>query len=118
MQSTPQLGSSRREGIALSPKVGVAVGYVRVVAFSAFSANPSTPAEALAVALSLFLIVFLSIVAGAALPVLLERLGAGASNAATTIQVVMDVSGVFITCAVCAALLDGRLAYLLDSLPA
>ena len=50
---------------------------------------------------------FLSIVLGAALPILLEKLGAGASNAATTIQVVMDVSGVLITCAVCAALLEG-----------
>ena len=63
--------------------------------------------EALAVAASLFLIVALSIVLGAALPIFLEKINAGASNAATTIQVVMDVSGVLITCAVCGYLLDG-----------
>ena len=52
-------------------------------------------------------IVALSIVLGAALPIFLEKINAGASNAATTIQVVMDVSGVLITCAVCGYLLDG-----------
>jgi len=46
-------------------------------------------------------------VLGAALPIALEKAGLGASNAATSIQVVMDVSGVLITCAVCAALLEG-----------
>ena len=64
-------------------------------------------ARSLAVAASLFLIVALSIVLGAALPIFLEKINAGASNAATTIQVVMDVSGVLITCAVCGYLLDG-----------
>ena len=44
---------------------------------------------------------------GAALPIALEKAGLGASNAATSIQVVMDVSGVLITCAVCGYLLDG-----------
>ena len=79
------------------------VGYCRVVAFTA---NTSST-EALAVAASLFLIVALSIVLGAALPIFLEKINAGASNAATTIQVVMDVSGVLITCAVCGYSLDG-----------
>ena len=79
------------------------VGYCRVIAFTA---NTSST-EALAVAASLFLIVALSIVLGAALPIFLEKINAGASNAATTIQVVMDVSGVLITCAVCGYLLDG-----------
>ena len=79
------------------------VGYCRVVAFTA---NTSST-EALAVAASLFLIVALSIVLGAALPIFLEKINAGASNAATTVQVVMDVSGVLITCAVCGYLLDG-----------
>ena len=63
------------------------VGYCRVIAFTA---NTSST-EALAVAASLFLIVALSIVLGAALPIFLEKINAGASNAATTIQVVMDV---------------------------
>jgi len=79
------------------------VGFVRVYSFTA----ATTTTEALAITASLFLIVFLSIVLGAALPILLEKLGAGASNAATTIQVVMDVSGVLITCAVCGYVLDG-----------
>ena len=65
------------------------VGYCRVIAFTA---NTSST-EALAVAASLFLIVALSIVLGAAFPIFLEKINAGASNAATTIQVVMGVPG-------------------------
>jgi Mg/Co/Ni transporter MgtE len=80
-------------------------GFCRVYLFTA----ATTIDEATAITLSLFLIVFLSVVLGAALPILLERLGVGASNAATTIQVVMDVSGVLITVVVCQALLDGVL---------
>ena len=72
---------------------------------SAFSEG--TVAEAGAITVALFLIVALSVVLGAALPIALEKAGLGASNAATSIQVVMDVSGVLITCAVCAALLEG-----------
>jgi cation transporter-like permease len=78
-------------------------GFCRVYLFTA----ATTIDEAYAITLALFLIVFLSVVLGAALPILLERLGVGASNAATTIQVVMDVSGVLITVVVCQALLDG-----------
>ena len=91
-----------RMALVLAAALSV-VGYCRVVAFTA---NTSST-EALAVAASLFLIVALSIVLGAALPIFLEKINAGASNAATTIQVVMDVSGVLITCAVCGYLLDG-----------
>ena len=81
-----------------------------------FVAKPVTPVDlpnasllrrTAALIYDLFLIVALSIVLGAALPIFLEKLNAGASNAATTIQVVMDVSGVLITCAVCGYLLDG-----------
>ena len=91
-----------RMALVLAAALSV-VGYCRVIAFTA---NTSST-EALAVAASLFLIVALSIVLGAALPIFLEKINAGASNAATTIQVVMDVSGVLITCAVCGYLLDG-----------
>ena len=90
-----------RMALVLAAALSV-VGYCRVIAFTA---NTSST-EALAVA-SLFLIVALSIVLGGALPIFLEKINAGASNAATTIQVVMDVSGVLITCAVCGYLLDG-----------
>ena len=79
------------------------VGFYRVYSFTS---NASTM-DAFAITLSLFLIVSISIVLGAALPIGLEKLGAGASNAATTIQVIMDVSGVLITCAVCGYVLDG-----------
>ena len=98
--SWPMFGGAPGRNMAAALSV---VGYCRVIAFTA---NTSST-EALAVAASLFLIVALSIVLGAALPIFLEKINAGASNAATTIQVVMDVSGVLITCAVCGYLLDG-----------
>eukprot|EP00629_Pelagomonadales_sp_RCC1024_P000840 CAMPEP_0119296706 /NCGR_PEP_ID=MMETSP1329-20130426/50708_1 /TAXON_ID=114041 /ORGANISM="Genus nov. species nov., Strain RCC1024" /LENGTH=311 /DNA_ID=CAMNT_0007297643 /DNA_START=147 /DNA_END=1078 /DNA_ORIENTATION=+ len=79
------------------------VGFYRVYSFSA----GATTADAFAITLSLFIIVSISIVLGAALPIGLEKVGAGASNAATTIQVIMDVSGVLITCAICGYVLDG-----------
>ena len=81
------------------------VGFVRV-----YGSN-STVEESIAITVALFLIVSISIVLGAALPILLDRIGAGASNAATTIQVAMDVSGVAITCLVCSTLLDGQVLH-------
>lgn len=62
--------------------------------------------DAVAITLSLFCIVFLSVVLGSLLPSLLDKIGAGPSNAATAIQVVMDILGVFLTCSICTLLLD------------
>jgi Mg/Co/Ni transporter MgtE len=56
--------------------------------------------ETLVVLLSIFVIVFLSVNLGALLPLLLQRLGFDPAHAGTTIQVVMDITGVLITCRV------------------
>ncbi len=47
-----------------------------------------------------------SVLAGAALPFGLARLGIDPANAGTSIQVLMDVSGVLITCVTCKLILD------------
>lgn len=72
----------------------VVAGYVRVVAFHA------STADALAISASLFLIVSSSVVMGTVLPLALTSIKVDAAHASTTIQVVMDVLGVLITCTV------------------
>jgi Mg/Co/Ni transporter MgtE len=74
-------------------------GYARVYL------SEGVPLDASAIALSLFLIVNASVLAGATLPFLLAWRGVDPAHAGTTVQVVMDVAGVFITCAVCRAML-------------
>ncbi|KAL6768542.1 hypothetical protein ACKKBF_B11140 [Auxenochlorella protothecoides x Auxenochlorella symbiontica] len=64
------------------------------------------PRHASAIALSLLLIVNTSVLVGTALPFALARLGVDPANAGTSIQVVMDVMGVLITCACCRLVLD------------
>lgn len=62
--------------------------------------------NATAIAISLFLIVVCSVIAGTGLPFALARAGIDPANAGTSIQVIMDVSGVLITCATCHLVLD------------
>jgi len=57
---------------------------------------------AIGISASLFAIVTTSTLCGSLLPFLLAKLGQDPANAGTTVQVVMDVLGVVITCAVCA----------------
>mmetsp|Transcript_81988 Transcript_81988/g.265612 ORF Transcript_81988/g.265612 Transcript_81988/m.265612 type:complete len:339 (-) Transcript_81988:152-1168(-) len=56
--------------------------------------------EAVAICLSMLAIVFTSTLIGAALPVLMNRFGIDPAHAGATIQVVMDISGVTLTCIV------------------
>ena len=63
--------------------------------------------DAVAIASSLLAIVLISIVAGALLPLALHRAGFDPAHAGATIQVIMDLSGVLITCVVCSLLLAG-----------
>lgn len=56
--------------------------------------------ECLAVCLSMLVIVFTSTILGAALPLLLNKLHVDPAHAGATIQVVMDISGVTLTCIV------------------
>ena len=57
-----------------------------------------TPSEILAICISLMTIVFISIISGSLLPFLLQALKLDPAHSSTTIQVVMDILGVLITC--------------------
>jgi Mg/Co/Ni transporter MgtE len=57
--------------------------------------------NATAISVSLLTIVMTSVLLGTGLPFVLSRLGVDPANAGTSIQVVMDVSGVGITCVTC-----------------
>ncbi|KAK9841203.1 hypothetical protein WJX74_001839 [Apatococcus lobatus] len=75
-------------------------GFIRVYLTNGNVAN------AAAISTSLFLIVMTSVVAGTALPFALAKGGVDPANAGTSIQVIMDVLGVAITCATCHFVLD------------
>lgn len=64
--------------------------------------------ECLAICLSMCAIVFSSTVLGAVLPLLLNKLRLDPAHAGATIQVVMDISGVLITCVVSCTVLGIR----------
>lgn len=69
-------------------------------------------AETIAITLTLMIIVFISIVTGALLPLLLQQCRIDPVHSSTSIQVIMDISGVLITCSMATTLLDtpiGRL---------
>ncbi|KAG1655330.1 hypothetical protein FOA52_006726 [Chlamydomonas sp. UWO 241] len=71
-------------------------GFLRV-----YLTNGGNGVSAAAISLSLFVIVMSSVVLGTALPFVLAKLGADPANAGTSIQVVMDILGVAITCFTC-----------------
>lgn len=69
-------------------------------------------AETVAITLTLMIIVFISIVTGALLPLLLQQCRLDPAHSSTSIQVIMDIAGVLITCWMATTLLDtpiGRL---------
>jgi len=104
------VGRVLRDELAIAFCLGLIVafvGFCRVFAFTARGAptGDSHLDETLAITLSLFVIVVLSILVGAGLPFLLDKLKAGPSNAATAIQVIMDIAGVLITCSIAVAIL-------------
>merc|ERR1712146_618423 len=71
--------------------------------------STSSISEIVAISASCFLIVFISIAFGAVLPLLLYYCKIDPAHSSTTIQVIMDVLGVFITCVVATFLLDSSL---------
>lgn len=77
------------------------IGFVRCLLFSHNSLQ-----ETAAIIASLAVIVFVSIVFGAILPFLLLYIGFDPAHASTTIQVVMDILGVLITCLISSILLQ------------
>jgi len=60
-------------------------------------------ASSVAIGLTSFLIVLISVVVGAALPIIFVRVGVDAAHAGPCIQVVMDIVGVSLTCVICSA---------------
>lgn len=64
--------------------------------------------ECLAICLSMLCIVFTSTLLGAALPLVLNRFGFDPAHAGAAIQVMMDISGVTITCIISCAVLGVR----------
>lgn len=65
-------------------------------------------AETFAITISLWFIVSVSIVLGAALPLGMHYVGIDPAHSSTTIQVVMDILGVSITCVVCKGILESE----------
>ncbi|GMI40058.1 hypothetical protein TeGR_g9589 [Tetraparma gracilis] len=92
----------RREltaAIVLSSCLSV-IGFLRCVLFK-------TPMpETAAITFSLFLVVIISVVLGACLPLGLKKIGVDPAHSSTSIQVIMDVLGVYITVVASTALLD------------
>ncbi len=86
---------------ALSTLLGFA-GFFRAAYFSSKTSN----AETIAITLSLMLIVFVSVIFGASLPIILNILEMDPANSSTSIQVIMDILGVMLTCFVSTILLD------------
>jgi Mg/Co/Ni transporter MgtE len=70
-------------------------GFIRVYVTNGDLTN------AVAISSSLMTIVMASVLLGSSLPFALSRLGIDPANAGTSIQVIMDVSGVGITCVTC-----------------
>mmetsp|Transcript_6261 Transcript_6261/g.15497 ORF Transcript_6261/g.15497 Transcript_6261/m.15497 type:complete len:451 (-) Transcript_6261:2366-3718(-) len=86
-------------GVALSVIIGLA-GFFRAKVF----AVPWV--ETIAITTSLFLIVVISVIVGATLPLGMEAVGIDPAHSSTTIQVVMDITGVVITVHVSRFMLD------------
>ena len=79
--------------LCLSTILGV-VGFIRALLFR-------TPvAETIAITSSLFMIVAISIGLGSLLPLGMQLCGIDPAHSSTTIQVLMDILGVTITCQV------------------
>jgi Mg/Co/Ni transporter MgtE len=87
-------------GLALSFALGV-FGLIRVMVLATV-----TFPEAIAISIALVCIVFSSVFLGAILPVFFQRIGIDPAHSSTTIQVIMDILGVIITCSVSTTLLD------------
>jgi cation transporter-like permease len=89
-------------GITLSIILGIA-GFIRAAVFS-------VPwLETIAITSSLFMIVIISVVTGAILPLGMQTVGIDPAHSSTSIQVIMDITGVLITVQVSSLVLDSDL---------
>jgi cation transporter-like permease len=92
----------------------VAIGFVNAVLLAAFGFvrvyylyddGDKLVVSAVAITLSLFCIVLVSAVLGVLLPFAADRLQFDREHSAPAIQVLMDITGVFLTCVICTALI-------------
>ena len=98
--------------------MAVAISLIMVLAgFARVTLFHGSYQAAIAIASSLLAIVFLSIVVGASLPLLLHWLRLDPAHAGATIQVIMDLAGVLITCMVCSVLLRSEVLTLDSGVP-
>jgi cation transporter-like permease len=95
---TAVLQQQLRVGVLLGTALA-AGGYCRVYL------TEGIPLDAFAIACSLFMIVNVSVLVGTSLPFALAWRGVDPAHAGTTVQVIMDVAGVALTCAVCRIML-------------
>lgn len=86
-------------GICLTLILGAA-GFVRVVVFD------TTLLEAFAITASLLVIVMVSILIGATLPLIMNYIRIDPAHSSTTIQVLMDIIGVTLTVYVSGSILE------------
>jgi cation transporter-like permease len=93
--------------VSLSALLGV-VGFIRTLV-----SGQTSFAEAVVICIALMVIVFISILTGAVLPLGLHYFGIDPAHSSTTIQVIMDISGVLISCTVATALLDTQVGKML-----
>lgn len=99
--ASPQNRLSMRRIVTAEISVGARLALVLfVAAFFRCQAFQVRGQECLAICLSMLVIVFNSTIIGAALPLLLHRLRIDPAHAGATIQVIMDISGVTLTCVV------------------
>ena len=68
--------------------------------FRSIISGQTTFPETIAITMALMIIVFMSIVLGALLPFALQAVRLDPAHSSTTIQVMMDIAGVLITCMV------------------
>lgn len=87
-------------GVLLAVVVGVG-GFVRTYATHGFRHGHEGLQNVLAVTICLAAIVLVAAMVGTALPFALGALDMDPAHAGTVVQVVMDVIGVIVTCAVC-----------------
>ena len=98
--------------------MAVAISLIMVLAgFARVTLFYGSYQDAIAIAASLLAIVFISIVVGASLPLLLHQLRLDPAHAGATIQVIMDLAGVLITCMVCSVLLRSEVLTLDAGVP-
>jgi Mg/Co/Ni transporter MgtE len=100
------IGTFLRRELRIAILLSVVLGLCAFLRVCLLSTTPL--GDALAIALSLSCIVLSSVCIGAMLPLLFSMANIDPANSSTSIQVLMDITGVLITCLVATVMLDGK----------